>query len=228
MPDSPTLHRKSAKKPQKQAAWSSTPSTSQATQSSSGTPSTPPLRPRTPSRTSGNPFLQLSPHRTPISHRGVHMSPSASLAHYKTNLDPPPPPLFHSQAPLLFSSNPDGDSSSLPLPSPDLLRTPRRREKQVAGSSSTPSSSSRLFGSVFGPVTPKRLNFSSGDGSPLRTPSRGILDPHDPSALLDEELSRLGNQSGSGHTPTGLFGNMRGMLYESPGLTSPGRWDRYW
>lgn len=224
MPASPTLQRKSAKKPQKHIASSSSPSTSQVIHSSSGTPSTPPPRHRTPPRRSSNTYLQLSPQRTPISHRGLHMSPSASLAHYKTNLDPPPPPPFHSHAPLLF----DGDNSSLPLPSPDLLRTPRRKDKQVAGTSSTPSSSSRIFGSIFGPVTPKRLNFGSGDGSPLRTPSRGILDPHDPSALLDEELARLGNQSGSGHTPTGLFGNMRGMLYESPGLTSPGRWDRYW
>ena len=226
------MHRKSAKKVQKQAtASSSSASLSQTThRSSSETPSTPPPRPRTPPRRSNNTLLELSPQHTPLSHRGLHMSPSTSLAHYKTNLDPPPPPLFHSHSPLLFSSNPEGDSSSLPLNSPDLLRTPRRREKQAAGpSSATPSSASRFFGSIFGPpVTPKRLTFGSGDGSPLRTPSRSILDPHDPSALLDEELARLGSQSGSGHTPTGLFGNMRGMLYESPGLTSPGRWDRYW
>lgn len=30
----------------------------------------------------------LSPERTPISHRGLQMSPSRSLAHYKTSLEP--------------------------------------------------------------------------------------------------------------------------------------------
>ncbi|KAG7093592.1 hypothetical protein E1B28_007258 [Marasmius oreades] len=34
--------------------------------------------------------VQLSPMHTPLSHKGLHMSPSASLAHYKMNLDPPP------------------------------------------------------------------------------------------------------------------------------------------
>ncbi|ESK94917.1 forkhead box protein i1 [Moniliophthora roreri MCA 2997] len=43
-----------------------------------------------PRNTSSVEKLQLSPLHTPLSHKGLHMSPSASLAHYKTNLDPPP------------------------------------------------------------------------------------------------------------------------------------------
>ncbi|CAL1714648.1 unnamed protein product [Somion occarium] len=226
VPDSPTLQRKSARKAQKQPMRQRSPSISPIIRTSytaPSNPSTPPHRPRTPPRKhSGSALLQLSPHRTPISHRGLHMSPAASLAHYKNNLDPPPPVTAHSQAPLLFSF----ESESLTLPSPDLLRTPRRRGAQTMGSDSTPSNRNS---SIFGPVTPKRLNFNPpGDGSPLRTPSRHLLDPHDPSALLDEELFRLGSQGTSSHTPTGLFGHSRGMLYESPNLPSPGRWDRYW
>src|SRR6267154_1792743 len=42
--------------------------------------------PSTPPRTTH----QISSMRTPLSSKGLKMSPSPSLAHYKSNLDPPP------------------------------------------------------------------------------------------------------------------------------------------
>lgn len=78
------------------------------------------------------------------------------------------------------------------------------------------------------PVTPKRI-FSPFSGfSPFRTPSsRMFLDPYDPSALLDEELSALASssrQQGPQESPVGFFGHGKGLLYESPGVPSPTRW----
>jgi hypothetical protein len=57
--------------------------------------------------------------------------------------------------------------------------------------------------------------------SPFRTPSRLVFDPHDPGALLDEELRRFGKDG----SPAGLFDRNTGLLYESPGMPSPGK---YW
>ncbi|KAK7466418.1 hypothetical protein VKT23_005140 [Stygiomarasmius scandens] len=158
--------------------------------------------PSTPSR---NRRLELSPVRTPLSHRGLHMSPSASLAHYKSHLDPPP-------AAPHDAENPIGE----------FLYTPSR---------------GRTLGFSAAPVTPKRSSafplleespFRFGI-SPFRTPgSRGILDPHDPRALLDEELNRLGETQES--PATGLFGK-RQLLYDSPNATmggSPGKWRGWW
>jgi hypothetical protein len=78
------------------------------------------------------------------------------------------------------------------------------------------------------PVTPKR-NFSPYHGfSPYRTPSRRfLLDPSDPSVLLDEELSALASASqrqAMQDSPVGFFGHGRGLLYESPNIPSPSRW----
>ena len=123
---------------------------------------------------------------------GLTMSPVTSLAHYKSNLDPPPI-VSNGILPLEVSHRTDEES--------DPMRTPRKR----ANLSSTPS--------VFGlPMTPKRLNFSE---SPYRTPrSRAIYDPIDPRTVLDDELNRLNEES-----PAGLYGKEKSsLLYDSPGV----------
>ena len=111
----------------------------------------------------------------------------------------------------------------------DINRTPRKRR-----------SDSGSIGPA--PVTPRKLVFLSNQNdspyltpggvlglSPFRTPSsRAVFDPHDPGTLLDEELSRMG-AAGHGDSPGGLFGKARGsLLYDSPGLSSPDQWQRWW
>lgn len=123
------------------------------------------------------------------------MSPSPSLVHYKTHLDPPP----------IASYVPNSDS--------DLTRTPSRK-----------SSSSQLH-QTRPPVTPKKLSFQYTGDSPFRTPSRLVFDPHDPGRVLDEELRWFGNEDDLKISPAGFFDKSRGMLYESPGMPSPGK---YW
>ncbi|KAI0058984.1 hypothetical protein BV25DRAFT_1890520 [Artomyces pyxidatus] len=167
---------------------------------------TPPQCPSTPPRklSAG---LQLSATRTPLSHLGVHMSPSPSLAHYKSNLNPPPT----ASVPLN-----DAELSKASDDAENLLHTPSKRR---TSSHFTP----------FTPATPRKLTFPGAQDSPFRTPGRGIFDPHDPSALLDEELTRFGAQgSGLQESPAGLFGRGAGMLYQSPDAPSPGRWNRMW
>ncbi|EMD39220.1 hypothetical protein CERSUDRAFT_93268 [Gelatoporia subvermispora B] len=192
-------------------------------------PFTPPARPSTPPAQVGTSRsnLRLSPHRTPISHRGLHMSPSPSLAHYKSHLDPPPA-AYVPQAPLL--SVPAGATTSAALapgsPGASLFKTPTR--KRTSGSVFGSGGLLNLGPSPFAPVTPRRLMFGASFESPFRTPSRGICDPHDPSVLLDEELARLGQSPHLLGSPTGIFGRSRGLLYESPGMPSPGSWDRVW
>lgn len=183
-----------------------------------GRPSTPPIMPCTPPR--NNNQHQISSIRTPLSHKGLHMSPTASLAHYKSNLDPPPP--YNGGH---GNKNPtEGDDEVV-----DPMQTPRKRASKT--------DTLNLYGP---PVTPKKLIFPSGlddspfhtsgglGSSPFRTPSsRSIIDPHDPRALLDEELNRIGNSYGD--SPAGLFGKGRGsLLYDSPGLDSPGKWSKWW
>lgn len=187
-------------------------------------PSTPPRK---------NRELQISAIRTPLSHKGLHMSPTASLAHYKSHLDPPP---------IAGPSGSGGGEDEFQSGKDDeLIRTPsRKRTTSTQG--------------AFQPVTPKRQSAANGNASespfrtpssasasgfafgfmgqsPLRTPgSRAIFDPHDPGALLDEELSRMG-AAGHGDSPAGLFGRGKGaLLYESPNPleTSPGTWKRWW
>jgi len=159
----------------------------------SAVPSTPPRN--------GNRH-KISSVRTPLSHKGLHMSPTASLAHYKSNLDPPP----------LYNG---GDDEIV-----DPMRTPRKRVSNA--------DTSNIYEP---PVTPKKddspFRTSSGLGaSPFRTPSsRNIIDPHDPRTVLDDELNRIGNS----YSPAGLFGKGRGsLLYDSPGLDSPGKWSKWW
>ena len=76
-------------------------------------------------------------------------------------------------------------------------------------------------------LTPRR-NFSPYIGiSPFRTPSqRMVLDPADPSHMLEEELRSLASKDlaqGLNGSPVGFFEHGKGLLYESP--TFPG--DRY-
>ncbi|KAJ6621384.1 hypothetical protein B0H10DRAFT_2018305 [Mycena sp. CBHHK59/15] len=183
-----------------------------------GAPSTPPRNFRR--------KIQLSPVHTPLSHKGLHMSPSASLAHYKSNLDPPPA-LVYGAAKRFAIRRGEGDDYDDDSAT-DPMRTPSRK-RNVAGSS-------------VPPVTPKKLLFPSDSSSPFRTPGGGalgpspfrtpsgrggIFDPHDPSTLLDEELSSLG-AAGHGYSPSGLYG--KETLYDSPNPLdgSPGKWARWW
>ena len=144
------------------------------------------------------------------------MSPSPSLAHYKSNLDPPPAAVFFPQAPLLSGMSPP-DDASLTLPNP---RTPsRKRTTPKQGGSG-----SKNGGIDFSPFTPKRL--FGGVDSPFRTPSSHMFDPYNPATLLEEEINRLNSQEyGLQDSPGGSIFGKRGTLYDSPGIPSP---SRYW
>ncbi|KAI6024444.1 hypothetical protein EDC04DRAFT_3143322 [Pisolithus marmoratus] len=178
MPESPTIDRRArSKRHAKRSARPPVPMSS-----TEPRPSTPPSRPSTPRNRCPGATVQLSPVRTPLSHKGLHMSPSASLAHYKSHLDPPPPPAFRQDDGI----NPAVYTEEVGVPPP-----------------------------------------SSSSESPFRTPgSRSIFDPHDPSALLDEEFARLGAK-GTQDSPVGLFEGRRGLLYESPSVPSPGKFPRW-
>ncbi|KAI0034452.1 hypothetical protein K488DRAFT_83966 [Vararia minispora EC-137] len=200
-PDSPTLMRQAAR-----VERTKTPSPRRTPPYRAGLPIpikpfvTPPPRSITPRKTSSSGH-QLSVQRTPLSHLGVHMSPSPSLAHYKSHLLPPPP----ATSPPAHTA--EGENV--------LTRTPSRRRSGAAG--------------IFTPLTPRRLAFAGAGDSPFRTPlyGMGVYDPHDPSAALDEELNRIGARaSGVYESPAGLFD--RGRLYESPSGASPSVWPRLW
>ena len=126
------------------------------------------------------------------------MSPSTSLAHYKSNLDPPPV-VNSGIAPLEISQRMSNAEEEA-----DPLKTPRKR----ANLANTASISGL-------PMTPKRLIFSNAADSPFRTPrSRVVYDPIDPRSVLDDELNRIDEDS-----PAGLYGKERStLLYDSPGL----------
>ncbi|KAH9074839.1 hypothetical protein EDB83DRAFT_2353754 [Lactarius deliciosus] len=168
---------------------------------------TPPGRPCTPPRKTSGPHLSVA--RTPLSHLGVHMSPSPSLAHYKSHLNPPPTvTLPHADG------NPPKDDNQPAEDTENLLRTPSRRR---TSSQFTP----------FTPVTPRKLMFM---GVTNESPLRGLFDPHDPSTLLDEELARLGAQGtpsrGLHESPVGFA--QRALMYESPSTQGTERWTRMW
>ncbi|KXN86593.1 Forkhead box protein I3 [Leucoagaricus sp. SymC.cos] len=193
-PTSPTLERRAAKAvlplPVPEAGPSNRPTTP--------TPSTPPTR-----------HLQISSARTPLSHQGLHMSPTASLAHYKHHLDPPPTVPFEA----------DGEQ--------DPLRTPRKRRESSDGPPGNPMTPRKLFSSNI-MDSPYRTPNGFGTEPFSRTPrSRPILDPQDPRTLLDDELNRMGTLSDS---PDGLFGKSRSsLLYDSPGaLDLPGKYRSWW
>ncbi|KAF9219813.1 hypothetical protein BS17DRAFT_788811 [Gyrodon lividus] len=217
IPISPTLDRRarSRKKPTTKQPPVLPPT--QPTATSLSRPSTPPPRPSTPPRNRGaTSSIQLSPIRTPLSHKGLHMSPSASLAYYKSHLDPPPPTTF----------NPEGGINPAVFDT-ENIRTPSRKR----GHQFTHRDRDKDIGTtLFPPVTPKKLVFptpGSTTESPFRTPgARSIFDPHDPGALLDEEFARLGAK-GAQESPAGLFEGRRGLLYESPNIPSPGKLPRW-
>ncbi|KAJ7252708.1 hypothetical protein B0H12DRAFT_608168 [Mycena haematopus] len=181
--------------------------------------------PATPPRDNNRRKIQLSPMHTPLSHKGLYMSPSATLTHYKSRLDPPPTLVYGTASSSRLSPQREDDDYE---PS-DAFRTPARKRNAASSSAH--------------PITPKRLLFGIDGSSPFRTPgggtlsaspfrtpggSRGggIFDPHDPSTLLDEELSSLG--AAGRDSPAGLYG--KGTLYDSPNPLdgSPGKWARWW
>jgi hypothetical protein len=111
----------------------------------------------------------------------------------------------------------------------DMNRTPRKRLSDAGTTGPAPVTPKKL---VFPPnqnESPYRTPGGVFGMSPFRTPSsRAVFDPHDPGALLDDELSRMG-AAGHGDSPGGLFGKARGsLLYDSPGLSSPDQWQRWW
>jgi len=152
------------------------------------------------------------------------MSPSASLSHYKSNLDPPPTVPFCDGEKLRVG----GDDRETEEES-ENVRTPSKKRGTTTGG-------------IFPPITPKKLVFpgvNSQDSpyrtpgsrlgvSPFRTPgSRGIFDPHDAGVLLDEELSRLGSGKIGVDSPMGSAGRGGGLFYDSPSLLSI-NWNRWW
>jgi hypothetical protein len=164
------------------------------------------------------------------------MSPSASLAHYKSHLNPPPViALTHgdtNNAPVTTTATKEENNNNnhghghahahhATEDSENLLRTPSRRR---ASAQFTP----------FTPVTPRKLMFMGGVAT--ESPLRGLFDhPHDPATLLDEELARLGAQGTPGRgglheSPSVSVGGFaqRALLYESPNTQSPERWTRMW
>lgn len=220
MPSSPTLDRIASKQKAKEASRSRTSTPPLVPVRKLSPPVTPPPRIATPPRArASTSALQISPFRTPISHMGLHMSPSPSLAHYKSNLDPPPVAIFTPRTRLLNMSS--EDSEALPIES-EILRTPSRT------SSRKRTTASALDTSPHAPVTPRRLFSVPTQHSPFRTPSSRLLDPHDPAGLLDDEFHRMSSQLFSQGSPSGFLGKMGGLLYESPNFPSPGRLERYW
>ncbi|KAE9399996.1 hypothetical protein BT96DRAFT_1019149 [Gymnopus androsaceus JB14] len=148
-----------------------------------------------------NPGHQISPVHTPLSHRGLHMSPSASLVHYKSHLDPPPILQF------------DQSSSSAGL-SGGTPSTPKRSSLNFPLLDDSP------FRASFG-MSPFRTPGSSGLFDPHDP--RALLDEE----FRRLGPGGLGELSPAG----GLFGGKdRRLLYDSPGGldSSPGKYKRWW
>ncbi|EPQ56492.1 hypothetical protein GLOTRDRAFT_138211 [Gloeophyllum trabeum ATCC 11539] len=181
------------------------------------------ILPQTPPRKKGpsTNILQSSPLRTPLSSKGLSMSPSFDLAHYKTHLEPPAPhPLPVS---VIGEQPPTNEGTSSEARAEDSERElPHTPEKR--------SSSGSNLGVPFLSATPQRLVFPTtpNSSSPFRLTYEATLDPYNPASVLNEELSRLGT-SATFDSPVGLYGRAaRGLLYESPDAASPGRLTRYW
>ncbi|KAJ7066715.1 hypothetical protein C8F01DRAFT_714340 [Mycena amicta] len=205
-PSSSTLHRR------KTAAAAKSSRSARHKKTKSASVVVVPVIPSTPPRNKSQRKVYVSP--TPLYRKGP-TSPSTGFS-------------FISGSPARISAARD-DVDDEP---PDPMRTPSRKGKSTA----VPSS---LF-----PVTPqRRLLFPSDSSSPFRTPGGnmlsaspfrtpgsgrgGIFDPHDPSTLLDEELSSFGAAAGR-ESPAGLYA--KGDLYSSPNPVdgSPGKWARWW
>ncbi|KAJ7760423.1 hypothetical protein B0H16DRAFT_1719924 [Mycena metata] len=215
MPTSPTLHRRKTA-----TAARNVNKNGKRKKAKAAAPATPPRNNRRKSL--------VSPVHTPLSHGGLHVSPSASLAHYKSNLDPPPTLMYGASSSRLPAlSQGEGDLNDAGERPSDLLRTPSRKRNAATSSAH--------------PITPRRLLFLIDSSSPYRTPGGGMLsaspfrtpggrggifDPHHPSTLLDEELSSLG--AAGRDSPAGLFG--KASLYDSPNPLDgiPGKWARWW
>lgn len=219
MPVSPTLDRRA--RPKKKPTSHPPPLPALVPEPASTTThartSTPPPRPTTPPRNRGaTSAVQLSPIRTPLSHKGLHMTPNASLAHFKTHLDPPPNTTF----------NPD-DGINPAVFDTENVRTPsRKRSYHRDKDKDKDGTASHVH---FPPITPKKLVFptpGSTAESPFRTPGARIFDPHDPGALLEEEFARLGARAAL-ESPAGLYDRRR-LLYESPNAPSPGKLPRWY
>jgi len=225
MPASPTLNRKStASKASKASRTSPTPHSRSRLKTPQPTTTVPSTPPRNKSK------VHVSPVHTPLSHRGLHMSPSTNLAHYKSHLDPPPARSFEMGEGHVAREE-DGDAEVAHGAVSDPMRTPSRKHNGPSNTSG-----------IFPPITPKKLLFPANE-SPFPTPSgilgaspfrtlglRAIFDPHDPGTLLDEELSRMG-AAGHGDSPAGMFGKGTGaLLYDSPNAleNSPGKWAKWW
>ncbi|KAJ7281647.1 hypothetical protein C8J57DRAFT_1298286 [Mycena rebaudengoi] len=172
--------------------------------------------------------VQLSPVHTPLSHKGS----GAGHTHYKST----PPALVYGAAKRTAihrqeedDEDEDEDDEDDGGPA-DPMRTPSRK-RNTAGPSTYPVTPKKLLFPFDNSSSPFRTPGGGTLGaSPFRTPSGsrgGIFDPHDPSRLLDEELSSLG-AAGSGDSPAGLYGKR--SLYTSPNPLegSPGKWARWW
>jgi hypothetical protein len=133
------------------------------------------------------------------------MSPSPSLAHYKSNLDPPPV-----ASPGLFSPR----RETCIAPSALFLGD---HHIQTRG---PPSPGAE----AFHPVTPKKFpSLNDLFRTPDSSERMATFDPYDPRTLLEEELARLGTDGVQGSPVAGLYSRESGMLYESPCAPSPSR-----
>ncbi|KAH8832648.1 hypothetical protein DL96DRAFT_1677020 [Flagelloscypha sp. PMI_526] len=151
----------------------------------------------------------LSPQSTPLSHKGFHMSPSTSLMHYKSHLDPPPPS-------RTFRDDDDDDNEREHLqPNTSHLRTPSRTRPDRVRSSLL------HVGGGLGmtPRTPGGLFRTPGVAeSPFPAPS---IDPYDASAILAQEVKAARSRRLE-DSPFGVL-KRSNLLYQSPGL-GDGNW----
>lgn len=163
----------------------------------------------------------------------------ASKSSYKPDnrrpTTPPPatPPRSARELPISsvrtpLSKKEAAENGDVEMGEADINRTPRKRPSDYGASGPAPVTPRKLVFPTNQNESPYRTPGGIFGLSPFRTPSsRAVFDPHDPGALLDEELSRMG-AAGHGDSPGGLFGKARGsLLYDSPGLSSPGQWQKW-
>lgn len=161
--------------------------------------------PCTPPKFRGAPVRKAlpSPQSTPYSHRGLYMSPSTSLVHYKSHLDPPP---------------------SMQYADDDDAADERKNENLRTPSRTRPVRSSLLHS--FAPLhTPHR-------SSPFRTPRSRVpqsispgplFDPYDASGILAAEVRNSRRRGEDGES--GALVKRSTLLWQSPGLGPSGeRW----
>jgi len=131
-----------------------------------------------------------------MSHRGLHMSPSRSLAHYKSSLEPEWKSTYRPTTPP--PSDQQGEDED------GIYSTPSR--------TSFPSSSLPI--SPFPtPARPSRLRNEKG------------YDPYDPDTLLADELASITKASELQESPGGFLGKEgRKLLYERPSVPGQSDW----